>query len=172
MVKKIISNTWFIGISCSIIASIIYSLGQDFIIIPYLNSFLKLEIGLKLWQLTFIPVILICLYAAIKLIFNLDKKFINYKTDNWAQINWVWDWKKNSVSRKYRITNLNMLCPNCQNGFFTVATMYSQEYKCVKCDFSIPSRSFNKPSFDQIRDEIYNEIRKNYPNETRFIEHD
>jgi ribosomal protein S27AE len=166
--KKILDNNWFIGISCSLIASIIYALGNNVVIIPYVNYFLNLNF--KIWQFSFAIMLLSICYFAGKILF-FPKKFLTYKSDNWSNINWVWDWKKSNKSKLYIINNLNMLCPNCNNGVFTVASMYSREYSCVKCGFTVPTNQFLKPSFDQIRDEIYSEIRRDYPNETKYIDH-
>lgn len=171
MLKKIIQNNWFIGISCSIIASILYSIGQDVVIVPYLSSFLKKRVGFIVWKILISILFIIILFIIIKIIISSKKKFMEYKSDNWSQINWVWDWKQNKISKLYEIKNLNMLCPKCTDGIFTVATMYSRNYECVKCNFKIPTNQFPKPSHDQIRDEIYSEIRKNYPSETKYIDH-
>jgi len=113
--------------------------------------------------------LLVLIVMVLRLIFKRKLNFLNFTNGNWANINWVWDWKLNN-SNKYEISNLNMICPKCNNGIFTVATMYSQTYDCVKCGFSVPTRSLNKPSHDQIEDEIINEIRKRFPNELKYIE--
>ena len=63
-----------------------------------------------------------------------------------------------------------MLCPKCNDGVFTVASMYSKNYDCVKCGLSVPINSFKKPFLSQIQDEIFNEVKKKFPKEIKFIE--
>ena len=148
------------------------SIGEDLIAVPYATSFLQGKIVLEIWQLILIPVGLIFTYLIVKILFDWDKKFLSYKSDNWSSIDWVWDWKKNKSTKKYEITNLNMLCPKCNSGIFTVRTMYSQDYDCVQCGFSIPIRQFYKPTHAQIKDEIYNKIRSRFPSEIKYINHE
>ena len=171
LMKKILNNNWFIGITCSIIASLLISIGEDLIAVPYATSFLQSKIVLEIWELMLLLVGLIFIYLIIKISFDWDKKFLSYKSDSWSSINWIWDWKKNSLTKKYEITNLNMLCPKCDSGIFTVGTMYSQNYDCVQCGFSVSIRQFPKPTHAQIEDEIYNKIRLQFPSETKYIDH-
>ncbi len=169
--KRILNNAWFVGITCSIIAGLLITVGENIIVIPYATSFLQKEIILEIWQFILILTGLAIINLIIKNIFGWNKKFLKYNSDNWASINWVWNWKKSPSSKKYIIENLNMLCPECDSGIFTVGTIYSQNYDCIECGFSTPVRLFNKPTHAQIEDEIYNKIRLRFPSETKYIEH-
>lgn len=165
---KLLNNQWFVGITCSIIASVIWSIGNEYIKIDILNKLFEYKIKFYLWELLmYIFVIAAIVLFAIKIMKNL--KFLNYKNDNWSNINWIWEWKKNEKGL-YEVSNLNMLCPKCNDGVFTVASMYSKNYDCVKCGHSIPINSFKKPFLSQIQDEIFNEVKKKFPKEIKFIE--
>ncbi|WP_130735474.1 hypothetical protein [Flavobacterium sp. J27] len=165
---KLLNNQWFVGITCSIIASVIWSIGNEYIKIDILNKLFEYKIQFYLWELLmYIFIIAAIVLFVIKIMKNL--KFLNYKNDNWSNINWIWEWKKNEKGL-YEVSNLNMLCPKCNDGVFTVATMYSKNYDCVKCGFSIPINSFKKPFLSQIQDEIFNEVKKKFPKEIKFIE--
>lgn len=165
---KLLNNQWFVGITCSIIASVIWSIGNEYIKIDILNKLFEYKIQFYLWELLmYIFVIAAIVLFVIKIMKNL--KFLNYKNDNWSNINWIWEWKKNEKGL-YEVSNLNMLCPKCNDGVFTVASMYSKNYDCVKCGLSIPINSFKKPFLSQIQDEIFNEVKKKFPKEIKFIE--
>lgn len=166
---KILNNKWFIGITCSLIASFLWTTGNDLINIELLNKFLSIKYEFFLWEIIMYVALLVLIVMFVRLLFKRKLNFLSYTTANWAKLNWVWDWKFNK-SNKYEISNLNMICPKCNNGIFTVASMYSTTYDCVKCWYSVPIRSFNKPSHDQIEDEIINEIRKRFPNELKYID--
>ena len=165
---KLLSNQWFVGITCSIIASVIWSIGNEYIKIDILNQLFEYKIQFYLWELLmYIFFIAAIVLFVIKIMKNL--KFLNYKNDNWSNINWIWEWKKNEKGL-YEVSNLNMLCPKCNDGVFTVASMYSKNYDCVKCGLSVPINSFKKPFLSQIQDEIFNEVKKKFPKEIKFIE--
>jgi ribosomal protein S27AE len=165
---KILYNQWFIGIVCSLIASFLWTTGNDLVNIELLHKFLLIKYEIFLWEIIMYAALLGLIVMAVRLIFKRKKKFLSYTTGNWARITWVWDWKLNE-SKKYEISNLNMICPKCNIGIFTVATIYSKTYDCVECGYSVPNQYFNKPSSDQIKDEINNEIRKRFPNELKYI---
>lgn len=166
---KILYNQWFIGITCSLIATFLWTIGNDIINIELLNKFLSIKYEVFLWEIIMYLALLILIVMVARKFFKPKLNFLTYTKGNWSNINWVWDWKLNN-SKKYEISNLNMICPKCNNGIFTVATIYSTSYDCVKCGFSVPTRSFNKPSHDQIEDEIINEIRNRFPNELKYID--
>ena len=169
--KKLFKNQWFIGISCSVIASLLYSLGQNHLSIPFLNKFLGFEFSfkVKVWEV----LLLILILFLIKYLYSKVKQeklnFLNYKSDNWSKIDWVWEWKLND-NKRYEISNLNMLCPNCNNGVFSVSSMYSSDYNCVKCGYSTAIKFYNKPSHSQIKGEIFNHIRKEFSQEIKHID--
>ena len=166
---KLFYNVWFIGITCSLIASFLWTVGNDLINIELLKKFLSIKFEFFLWEIIMYAALLVIVVIVVRQIFKMKMNFLNYTTGTWANINWVWDWKLNNAN-KYEISNLKMICPKCNNGIFTVATMYSTTYDCVKCGFSVQTRSFNKPSHNQIEDEIINEIRKRFQNEMKYID--
>jgi len=169
---KFKKNVWFVGIGCSIIASLLYSIGQNYLSIPFLNKILgsSFQIEIKIWHIFLLILILFILRFILNKIFSKSLEFLSFRDDIWRDINWKWEWKINK-NKQYEISNLNMLCPNCKDGIFTVASMYSSEYNCVICNHHIPIRNFKKPSHSQIKDEIFNEVRKKYPKEIKYIEH-
>lgn len=166
---KILYNQWVIGITCSLIATFLWTTGNDLINIELLNKFLSIKHEIFLWEIVMYLAILVLIVFFARLLFKRKLNFLSSTTGNWATINWVWNWKLNK-SNKYEISKLKMICPKCNNGIFTVATMYSQTYDYVKCGFLVPINSFNKPSHDQIEDEIISEIRKRFPNELKYID--
>lgn len=177
MLKRIFKNQWFVGITCSLIATALITFGTKTIDVPKINTILQYELKIRLWILILVIIIICLLIYFIPKLFekkgaqNIELNFLNYKTDNFSGFQWVWKWKETEKDI-YKISNLKMLCPKCHKGVFTMATMYSQKFDCVKCGHSLPTKFLNKPSYDQIKNEIVNEISSKFPTETNHIEHE
>jgi ribosomal protein S27AE len=110
-------------------------------------------------------------------IFKQRKKFLKYTNDEWNGIVWTWIWDYDKSTKKYKITELNMLCPKCKQGVFYETNipdkknkMFSPGYGCAVCGYTQSLLSVKKPYYGQIRTEIIKKITKYSPNTMKNIE--
>lgn len=127
---------------------------------------------IELWCLALVGIIIFLFLILIKRKSNKERKFLNYTQGIWSNTKWQWAWKYDPKTKKYHMFNLYTLCPKCQKGVFTAQSIYSREYNCVQCGFTMPTQFYNKPSYSQIVGEINKYISENYKAEMKYIDFD
>jgi len=161
--SKVIAAVIFAVIT--IIATTISAKVNDISFTEAWNKFWTLKV--ELWLLALVTVVLFLLFVLIK---RKKMNFLNYTQGTWRNTKWQWAWKKDPQTKKYRIFNLNTLCPKCQKGLFTSPGFYSREYKCAQCGYTVPMQSFDKPYSDEILGEIYKHISEKFTSEMKYID--
>lgn len=174
MIKKI----WKDPVGSKIISVIIIGVGSSLwsIISAMINKINFTDAWVDFWNLQlklwWVAIILI-VYIIVEFIRTKQTKkdFLNYTQGEWSGTKWEWSWLYDRETNKYKISNLHMLCPQCKTGVFNVATMYSQNYECISCGYSIPVQAMsNKPYSSQVEKEIQTEATRKFPTEVKHIE--
>ena len=149
-----VSDQWFVGISCSIIATFLITIITDAVkkekfsttIInwstSFLNFFLKLlNIEIRLW----IILCIVMLFVVLRRIFialnegQVEFDYNKYTTDFIKGFKWNWRWEFNSYRNCLYIKNLTPECKKCNTELLTYE--WKQCYQCPRCGALYPGLS-------------------------------
>ncbi|MBQ3617418.1 MAG: hypothetical protein IJQ89_07020 [Bacteroidales bacterium] len=92
--------------------------------------------------------------------------FVNGFTEgDYQRMKWKWRWKWNKSLNIYDLTDLNLVCPLCNEGVLTIGYM---NYRCGKCGVEINYRELNV-NHDAVKTQILEDAKRNYSSYEDFI---
>lgn len=148
--KKILKNSWVLGIGTTVVGGVIVSLIVDAIqginvlstlknvLLCIGNSILYfLNIRLKIWWILIaILIIVLALFLYAKYLDNKDKsdttEFLKYTRDTLFDHTWEWSYERDWYGQ-YSISNLHPVCAQCGMNLRDEMS-FGRQMKCVRCN--------------------------------------
>ncbi len=99
------------------------------------------EFELTVWQILLGLGILILIFYTLSLINNNEETiknrnpWLSYERDKIHNLNWSWDWEKDTRDGKWTITDLRPICDSCGTKMHFSNSSWSSEYaECPRCE--------------------------------------
>jgi len=172
MIKKIWKDVCIRIISIVISTSIISIAGavltktENVSFYDAIFNFWKIEIRITIWWIAVIMLVTIIVVLLIK----SKKQFLNYTEDEWNGMKFRWDWRYDKKRKKYIIEHIDRFCPNCKTGILTPNSIYSDKYKCTKCEYSVLFQQLDGIySYSQVITSIRNKISIDSKKQMKYI---